>query len=237
MSIKKLSTAFLLSSLAVSANAAVVTIVNPNANGVDAPQENISDSNIDGIFDVSENSGHELIFLGVHETNGSNSGSNTTLDVQISSVGNGITGNFSLVLSGVDALTWDISYDSSRHNLQSVFVFSGGSTQTVTFNGLASSGAVNVENSAFVGVCGYSLPSGQTGCNTEELLGIDDFVANPFGENFLAEMTDLTVNNFSGAYYADGFNVELASVATVPVPAAAFLFGSGILSLFAVRRK
>ncbi|MBR9804928.1 hypothetical protein GYB62_00215 [bacterium] len=172
---------------------------------------------------------HELVYLGLNvPVNGS------SVDVRLMSETGGPTRDVSLVLSAFADTQWSLTIDEGV-NLVDIFVIAtDGEAQTIT-------GAVGITPTvSSASECGYSVPYNGGGCYTDRILGTnspDPF--NPLGTNwegvnYLADLTDLSLTSFNGAYTTSGFDVVIEPI---PVPATWLLFGSATLSLMAYRRR
>lgn len=213
--------------------------------------------------DTSVNNGSELIYLGAHQ---SSAFGNNEIVVNIDNTAGGTTGSVSLVLSAAVDTTWNFDIESgiSLENIfviaQGSQTLKFGAIETVlgdtsSFqNDLVNVAQVPGNTSIFRSensICGYALFDNDLSCNTDRVLGLPSRPISlgldsniPFRDH-LAELQQefssllqqqLVVSNFSGSYIVDQFNIEIDTAAVIPVPAAAWLFGSALLGLV-VRKK
>ncbi len=208
-----------------------------------------------GLVNAADNANsEELIFLGAHENidHFSTGGASNDVSVQLNNInaGNAATGDVSLVISGAEALDWNITLEAGGNiNLKTIYVF-GLEPQSLTINGesLMSDAmgefwnSTRIERSP-VAVCGYTLPANDQGCNTDRILGINRTGTDMFGfptntnagnDNFLADLVGPggpQLTSFNGSNFADGFIVDIDSI-VVPLPPAMALMGLALSALF-----
>ena len=188
------------------------------------------------IVDPSANGGVEFILLGAHETITHESNAafnncvglgtcNDTITVTINNENFGQqTQGVSLLLVGSESLIWDVTVTDPTIDLQSIFVF-GSNEQTVTVNG-----ATVPQFASTHSICAFSYPDADSGCQTDELLGIETENNRRGRNDFLGELTDAQLTSFNGSYFVDGFTVTIDSV-VVPLPGAFILMASALMGL------
>ena len=123
------------------------------------------------------------------------------------------------IIGSGDVGLWRFTYDAKMGNLtadSSAFAY----ILTQDFSG----------NDVFVSNDSTTLPA-EWGTYTLDLLIVQDMVGDTLSFGFGAVSTN---NNGSGVFYD---NLSFARVAPVPVPAAVWLFGSGLLGLVGVARR
>ena len=179
----------------------------------------------------AHNSGHELIWLGVHDRYLEPSSSPISVNLNNANIGGQTTDDVSLVLSSANVNDWAINVESGVQ-LKNVFIIALGSeSQTIDING--ENGAfdagddgliagVNILRSNTTSSCGYEFPSSDPsqGCDTEVALGLE--FNDAFSKvNILEDMQSgsgapLELTSFNGTYYADKFTISVNSVGDLP---------------------
>ena len=179
----------------------------------------------------AHNSGHELIWLGVHDRYLEPSSSPISVNLNNANIGGQTTDDVSLVLSSANVNDWAINVESGVQ-LKNVFIIALGSeSQTIDING--ENGAfdagddgliagVNILRSNTTSSCGYEFPSSDPsqGCDTEVALGLE--FNDAFSKvNILEDMQSgsgapLELTSFNGTYYADKFTIRVNSVGDLP---------------------
>ena len=128
--------------------------------------------------------------------------------------------------------------------MQGIYIF-GAQPQTVQINGgsiisgdlLGAIGSPDVLFSQDI-ACAYEYPNSAGGCDTDSLLGI-----NFSFDNYLADLfantgrTPMGVTSFNGSEFVDQFDVQISSVAAIPLPGALLMFASAVGGLFSIRTR
>lgn len=161
----------------------------------------------------------------------------------------------SLVSGAANASTIFAPTDNDVNFLNSTIDFSGGATQIAMFN-VGDLGGINnavVLSSAYTASVAEFSPAGgnfninvrpspgsTTSYDTMTLSGSDNFILGltiDSGTNWIADTgyTDLG-GGFFNVQFADGTVLQV-DVQVVPVPAAAWLFGSGLIGLAGIARR
>lgn len=158
--------------------------------------------------------GHELYIIGIYSDMSYDGFPDATVHVV-----NSGSMPFTLVLSAYDATAWQLDIDAGS-NISQVIV-NGYTASTVS--GIDPSLVVNKSGSGnYLSACGYSIPYNGGGCNTDHLISqVESF-------------TGLTTTAFAGIYEASDFTLTTSAV---PVPAAAWSFGSALIALVGAKRK
>lgn len=161
----------------------------------------------------------ELLVIGVYETRSDHSFNyhpQGTANVNIVNQG---TVPLTLVLSSYEPTLWNLNIASGV--LINEIILNGYHFQEVS----GASGVTVTDRSGlgkYFSACAYAWPSSTGGCDTPGLIsGVEAY-------------TGLTLTAFSGAYRATDFTI---TTSPVPVPPAIFLLASGLVGLFALRRK
>ena len=201
------------------------------------------------LIDPSVNAGEELVYLGAHESLGSNSG-DPNIVVDIDKVGEGTTASLSLVLSAAESTVWDFQIEAGVQ-IKNIYIIGQGGlgSQVLQFGGQTIDlglGQQTIVDTTFIArslspSCGYEYPYMGGGCNTDEILGlpnqsIDGENTNLFGDNLLGDLTPLQVTDFAGTYFAGEFNIGVDSV-VIPLPPSVVLFASALLGVAGLRQS
>lgn len=204
------------------------------------------------------NNGEELIYLGAYQNIGYDSaGGENTISVDLQNINQDQTntGGVSLVLSGGQQMTWDLTWDTTVA-LNSIILFGlvgekDMPRQSLIINGSAVD-LTNLSNNELglniihssQQVCGFALPQNSDQCRTDRIVGINRNIEDEFGDsvssndpiiNYLGEETGLKITSFNGAYEANNFVIGIDTTA-VPLPSALFLFSSSLYLVFAGKR-
>ncbi|ROR97883.1 putative secreted protein [Sinobacterium caligoides] len=167
----------------------------------------------------SSSSGPELHIVSVYETRSDHSFGDHPQGTANVHIVNGGSAPITLVLSSYEPTLWNFSIDS------------GVVIDQVILNGYHDQEAQGIDSGLIVNkygvgnyfaACAFTWPSDTQGCNTPGLVSASE------------DFTGLELTSFSAAYRATDFTVVTSHI---PVPAAAWLFGSAIIGLAGLKKK
>lgn len=241
-----------------NAQAATVTLVTPAGDSATSSDTTYSRFGDDyelfqfgpgesGFADPLVNGGEEFILLGAHQTllhpdeglfSGCTAAMNcdTELDVFIQNLNTTAenptagTGPVSLLLTAREEVAWNLTVEDGV-DLRQIYVF-GVETEGLSLSvngeqllsGTTSSNA-SVEFVSNLCAIAWPEPNPEWGCTADQLISSLD-----------SEGIDLEITQYNTAYHVDSFTVGLSST-PIPLPAAGYLFLSGLAAICTIRRK
>lgn len=206
-----LASSGILMLFSITANSATITINDPEISSGYAPY----------YYDNSVSTSPELLIIGVYETRSDHSFGYHPQGAANVNILNQGSSPLTLVLSSYEPTLWNLNIETGV-NINEI-ILNGYHDQDVT----GASGITITERSyygtgSYFSSCAYAWPSSTGGCDTQGLVsGVEAY-------------TGLTLTSFAGTYQATDFTI---TTSPVPVPAAMWLFGSGLIGLFGVARR